>query len=115
MRNPKYVRLGSLNEPRAVSIILFLSNSPNSTLVDLKGISLADIRTTRILDDMAADGLLSVSYQSKARTKATYQLTGKGYRVADKLNEIGRIMQGKHEEDGLEERSIGHEMAHTIP
>lgn len=115
MQNPKYVRLGSLNEPKAVSIILFLSNNPNSTLVDLKGISLADIRTNRILDDMTADGLVSVSYQGKARTKATYQLTGKGYRVADKLNEIGRIMQKKHIEDGLEERSMSHEMVQTIP
>jgi len=115
MRNPKYVRLGSLNEPKAVSIILFLSNNPGSTLIDLKGISFTDTRTNRVLDNMTADGLLSVSYQGKPRTKATYQLTAKGYRVAAKLNEIGGIMQEKHAEGGLEGRSIGHEMAQTTP
>jgi hypothetical protein len=96
MKGPKYVRLGSLNENKAVSIILFLSNNPDSTIVDLKGISFADTRTNRILENMTVDGLLSVSYQGGTRRKATYRLTVKGYRVAEKLNEIGKIMIGEN-------------------
>ncbi len=115
MGSPKYVRLGSLNEPKAVSLILFLSNNPDSTIVDLKGISFADTRTSRILDNMTEDGLLSVSYQGKTRTKATYRLTATGYRVAAKLNEIGGIIHEKHGEDGMEGRSIGHDMGHATP
>jgi hypothetical protein len=105
MRNPKYIRLGSLNEPKAVSIILYLSTNPDSTIVDLKGISFTDSRTNRILENMTVEGLLNVTNQGKNRTKATYRLTARGYRVAEKLNEIGGIIQERH--------AAGQDMAQT--
>ena len=85
--------MGSLNEPKVVSIILFLSNNPGSTLLDLKAISFTDTRINRIQEKMTFDGFLCSSDEGEIRSKTTFQLTAKGYRVAAKLKEIDGIMQ----------------------
>ena len=114
MQNPKYVRLGSLNEPKAVSIITFLSNNADSTIVDLKAISFADARTYRILDKMSADRASERFIPGQDRNESYLSTDRKGLQGGSELNEIGGIIPENHEEEGLEGRPISHDMAHTI-
>ncbi len=83
---------GSLNEPGAVSAVLFLLENQEPFATDMRVVVSSYDRLKRLMEKLEQDGLVDINIEEYPRVRITYKLTSKGKEVAQKLLEIEKIM-----------------------
>lgn len=86
--------LGVLGEAGAINLLTLIQSKKEIRTVDVRDITGGYYRLKKVLEDLEKIGLIKIETVEKPYLTYLYRLTPKGKRVAEKLNEIDRIITG---------------------